>query len=502
MSGSITFSNFPQSVRNPNVYVAEITPNGASAGNNSQPTLLIGLMLSTGTATPNIPVLVSSQFVADSLSGQGSQLSQMYRRYNSIDPFASVYLAPLADPAQTAQVTTVTFTVGSPLANGTITLYVAGQLVQVPVFGTGSSVVDTATSIAARLIASVNSNPYLPVSGLSSGGIATFTAKNTGISAGDTSVVSNFNGPSAGEFTPTGVTIAIAIQTAGSGEADYAALLGNLGTGLFDFVVVPFGSVNGVGNTNNLLELVSTMNSRWQWEAELYGEVFTAAKGSATQLDAFGTTQNSQYLNILGVPSTSPEPIYLIAADYAATCARSLRADPALPLQTLVTGIMPAPVQNRFTFDQRALMLHSGISTVTTDQGGNVSIERSITTYQFNGFGGPDISYLDTETPYTLMYVVRTFRLQLQSRYARKKLVANSTNIPGGSNFTTVSQVVADAIGIYYSLAASGMVQNPDVFAAGCYGVNAGGGQVNLYCPIDIANQLRVVAIKVSFIKS
>ncbi|MBF9666402.1 phage tail protein, partial [Streptococcus pseudopneumoniae] len=78
-----------------------------------------------------------------------------------------------------------------------------------------------------------------------------------------------------------------------------------------------------------------------------------------------GDLRNDQHMTILGVYK-SPTPAFLIAADYAAACAQSFRADVALPLQDMPLRMLAPAITDRFSFANRESLLHHGISTVKT----------------------------------------------------------------------------------------------------------------------------------------
>lgn len=129
-------------------------------------------------------------------------------------------------------------------------------------------------------------------------------------------------------------------------------------------------------------------------------------------------------------------------------------------------------------------------------------LERPVTTYQKNAANAPDSSYLDTETMATLQVVIRDLRDRLATKFARKKQVADGSSILGGSNAVTAQIIKADVVGWYRAKAAEGLVQNAANFSKNVRAENAGNGRVNLLLPIDVANQLRVTAMLVQFVKS
>jgi phage tail sheath gpL-like len=124
------------------------------------------------------------------------------------------------------------------------------------------------------------------------------------------------------------------------------------------------------------------------------------------------------------------------------------------------------------------------------------------TTYQRNAGGAIDDSYLDVETMYGLIYVARDLANYLLTRYARKKLVSDTTQILAGSNCITAALIRASVIAEYRTLEANGYVQNSTTFAANVIAENAGNGLVKILAPVDLVNQLRQIAILLQFRKS
>ena len=90
-------------------------------------------------------------------------------------------------------------------------------------------------------------------------------------------------------------------------------------------------------------------------------------------------------------------------------------------------------------------MLHDGISTHTVDPGGNVLLERPITTYQLNAAGFPDTSYLDVTTIATLAYLRYTLRARIAQKYPRHKLADDGIAIAPGQAIVTPKTLSAEA---------------------------------------------------------
>jgi phage tail sheath gpL-like len=486
----INFNIYPASNRVPGVY-AEIDPSQANTGTVNQKTLLIGQQLAGATTAPNIPVMVTSYALARTLFGAGSMLSLMYAQYRKSDNFGEVWALPLADNgAGVANVATVAVA-GTATAAGTVNLYVAGQLVQAAV-NSGM----TAAQAATALNAAINAYPDLPVSSAVAVSTVTITARHKGAAAGDVDVRLNYGGPAAGEFSPAGLTFTIANPT--PGVTDPVQVFTNLGDSAYDWICTPYSGTTEVGQVTSLL---NDTTGRWSWQTSLFGCAFGARKGTAAALATFGDGLNDQHVSILGL-NDSPTPVYLIAADYAAVCANSLRADPALPLQNLLMNIQAPPRQARFLLSERNTLYYDGVASIRVSDAGQVILDRAVTTYQKNAAGSADNSYLDVETMACLQFLIRDLKDTLAVKFARRKLVADGTAIPGGSNFVTSQHVKGEVIGWYRNRAAEGLCQNPKVFAKNIRAENAGNGRVSLLLPLDVANQLRITSMLIQFIKS
>ena len=133
MSGIINFANYPSSNRVPGVY-AEVDNSKANTGTINQCALLIGPMLPSGTAAPNVPVILSGIGDAQAACGVGSVLALMAAQYRLSDTFGEVWLLPVPDAgftlktsaAQSAAGTTLQFAPAPFLAAITAGMIVTG----------------------------------------------------------------------------------------------------------------------------------------------------------------------------------------------------------------------------------------------------------------------------------------------------------------------------------------------------------------------------------------
>lgn len=93
---TVPFSRVPNNLRPPLFYV-EFDNSMANMATATQRTLLIGQMLTAGTAAENIPVKVSSANSVGELTGKGSLLHGMMAAYLKNDTAAEIWILPLAD---------------------------------------------------------------------------------------------------------------------------------------------------------------------------------------------------------------------------------------------------------------------------------------------------------------------------------------------------------------------------------------------------------------------
>jgi phage tail sheath gpL-like len=489
---AVSFNNIPQNLRVP-FFSAEVNNSNANTGQQTQRTLIIGQITAAGLATPNVPVISQGKSDAISQGGAGSMLALMTAAYLNSDSAAEVWYLPVADAAGAVAATgTVVFT-GAPTAAGVLSLYVAGNLVSVPV-----ALTDTPTTIAAALVAAIAANPNLPVTAAATTGTATLTAVNKGLAGNDIDLRLNYGGTAAGQATPLGVTVAITAMASGATNPTITTALANLGDQPFDFIVCPYVDVTSL---NALQALLNDQTGRWSWTSQVYGHVFAANRGTFAAQTTLGVTRNNQHESILGF-NDSPSPNWLWAADYTGAFAAASRADPGRPAQTLaLSTVLAPPIASRFTLTEQNTLLFDGISTFTVAQDGTVALQNVITTYQKNGFGQADDSYLEVETLFLLMFVLRDLQSVITSKFPRMKLAADGTRFAPSAAVVTPSVIRANLIAEYQNLEFQGFVQDSTAFAAALIvQQNATNpNRVDVLYPGVLIDQLRIFALLFQF---
>ncbi|WP_395391491.1 phage tail sheath subtilisin-like domain-containing protein [Novosphingobium sp. BL-8A] len=489
---SINFSNIPSNLRVP-LFYAELDPRFANTTPIAQRGLLIGQITAAGTYTPGVPVQLTSVTDGISGAGAGSVLAGMVQAWRDNDKTGEVWLLPISDDEGAAAATGKLTVTGTATGSGTIPLYVAGTKVPVTV-----AAGDTVAAIATNTAAAINA-AAVPVTAAAAAGVVTLTARNKGLVGNEIDLRLSYLGTAGGESLPEGVAIAIVAMAGGATNPSLASALAALGDKTFDFIVL---GINDATSLNAVQALLLDSTGRWSPMQQLYGHAFTAARGTAGTLATLGAGRNDQHLSIIGF-NDSPSPYWVWAAAIIGQAAVSLRDDPALPLQYLtVSGILAPPIASRFSIGVRnSTLLYSGISTWQVDPTGNIVIENIVTTYITNSQGNGDNSYLELETMFTLIYVLRFMRSRIETKFGRVKLAADGTRLIPGSQVVTPSSIRADQIAAYRELEEAGFVQKSDDFAANLIVEKDANtpNRVNVLWPGTLIEQLRVFAMLVQF---
>jgi phage tail sheath gpL-like len=489
---AINFTYYDTNNRVPGVYV-EMDPSQANTGTQLQTTLLIGQITVAGAAQANEAMIVQSKAQVLQACGAGSMLANMASRYMDRDPFGTLYILPLEDDgAAQPAVGTITMA-GQATAAGTLNLYLGGIRVRSAV-----SAGDSPTVIAANLADAIAATPNLEVTAAAAVGVITLTSIGKGDAFNGIDIQFDYLGIPGGEYGVAGVTATIVPMAGGTGNPGIDVALANLSSQSFDFICMPYTDTT---NLNDMEAFLADDVGRWSWQQMIYGGAFSAFKGTLGECTTFGMARNDQHMSIMPYQD-SPDPPWIWATEVMAMCAASLRVDPGLPLQYIGTTLHAPPIASRWTLGERNTLLYDGLSSFRVGDDGSVIIERMATTYQKNAAGAVDNSYLDVETMYGLMFVARDLTNYLLTRYARKKLVSDTTPILAGSNCVNSIMIKASTVAEYRSLEAGGYVQNSAQFAAGIVVEDAGNGLVKILAPVDLVNQLRQIAILLQFRKS
>jgi phage tail sheath gpL-like len=509
----ISFAQIPQEIKVP-LYWVEVDPSKAGLPTIRQPALLVGSMLSTGTAPPNQPIAIGTQAQADDRFGQGSELANMFKSFFHNQFSGEVWGAGVPETslgAGTLQAASGTIVVTAPpTAAGTIHLYVAGE--HIPI-NCGPS--DTIDAIAAFIAEAINDDLNLPVSATVATATVTVTCLWKGITGNDISLMLNYFGAIGGQEGPQGLVLtmpATGYLTGGNGVPDWnpgpppadPTVIDNMGEQEFEYVALAWTDTETLQAWD--LEYGFTDNGRWGWRRQLFGHIFTAKRGLYSDLITWGLNpamgRNSGVISTMAVETKSPTPVYEWAAAYTAKAQRALINDPARPLQTLsLTAVKPAPLHDRFSFVELNSLAGSGFAIQKAGSDGYPMIAREQTTYQWNLYGQGDDAYELVTTLASLAKLLRNQRHAITTKFPRHKLANDGTRFGPGQAIVTPGIIKGELIAQYRQDEYNGLVEDTRNFKRHLLVERDPNNpnRVNVLYPPDLINQLRIFAVLAQF---
>mgnify|MGYP003632081191 CR=1 FL=1 len=488
---ALSFNQIPINLRTPGAYI-EIDNSAALRGLPGMPSriLVIGQRLAAGTVAEAVPTRVLDEDEAEAFFGRGSMLHLMFRALKANNDWTETWAVALDDlVAGVTAAGTVSFG-GAVTTAGTLNLYIAGQRVRVGV-ATTDAAADVATNVAAAIVATTD----LPVTAAVNGVTDTqvdITARHKGEAGNGIDLRVNHY---PGEYTPAGLTVTFGAMANGAGNPDLADAIAVLGEQWYTDWIQPYT------DSANLVALETELADRFGPMVMQDGHAYTAAAATHAALTTLGNARNSPHLSIIGADG-SPSAPWAWAAALGAVAAYHTKIDPARPLQTLgLTGLIAPKVEDRFTLQERNLLLYDAITTFTVDDGGIVRIERAITTYETNASAIDDPSYLDVNTMKTLAFLRYSTRARILQKFPRHKLADDGTNFGAGQVVVTPKIIRAELIALFKLWEEAGLVEGLEQFKEDLIVERDGSdvNRVNALIPPDVINQFRVFASQVQF---
>ncbi|MFS6814176.1 phage tail sheath subtilisin-like domain-containing protein [Citrobacter meridianamericanus] len=500
----ISFDQIPNEIRVPLAYI-EFNNSNAVGGTPAprQRVLMFGQRSAdvdsktVGTEPADKLVRIYSASQAAAAFGQGSMIHLMAKAFLKKNRVAELYCIAQGAGTGSADAATISLS-GTATENGTLVTYVGGERIPATV-RTGDKGADTAT----RLAELINAKADLPVTAKvvpDAGGEKAdpthadvkLTARFTGRGS-ITDVRFNYYDQ---EMTPGGIVAAVSYPADTNSNPDLAESIAAMGDLQFKFLVMPYL------DPTNLNLLRTELQERWGPVNQADGIAFSCFNGTLGSITTFGQSRNDHLLCCLGVPS-APEPAYVWSASLSAIAAASLSIDPARPLQTLVIpDLMPPSDTARFKWEERNSLLYDGISTFTVNDGGQVQIERLITTYRTNSFGDPDPSYLNVETIATLSYLRYSTRVRITQKFPRHKLADDGTNFAPGQPVVTPLTIKTELLALFTEWETAGLVEDFTTFKDELYVVRNKNDRdrVDVLAGPNLINQFRIFAEQIRFI--
>lgn len=420
--------------------------------------------------------------------GRGSVLHELMRSARKANKETDMWAIALDDLAAGTAATKIFTITGPATAAGTMALRINSELVPV-----GISVNDTATNIAANVVAAVTAYLDGPVTADNVAGVVTFTCKHKGEFGNDVDIRVNHLRD---EVLPAGVTVVVTVGVAGTGNPDVAAALAAIATESYYSIVMPYT------DTANLDKLKLELSSRFGGMDMRTGHLFAGKAGTQAGLTTFGAGRNNVHETMMGVKNP-PQGAYNWAASMAAVVEFNGAIDPARSFRSLeVPGLLAPHEADRFSRPERELLLRDGISTFTVDDDGTVRIEQIITTYQTNAQGIDDVSYLKLNTKWSVDFMRYSYRVDVALAYPRHKLADDGTDFDENQPVVTTLMLKGTIIGTARKLVKAGIQENLPEFIRKLRVLRSDvdRNRVNVVIPPNCVNQFDTFAAALQFI--
>ena len=488
---TISFDQIPSNLRIP-ATLAEFDASRAAQGAALKPfqCLLIGQKTAAGSAADNSIHRVTKVEDVITLAGRGSMLHRMAIFWFGVNKSTAVWIGVLADNGAGVIAAGEIAVTGPATEDGTISLYLGGELVEVAVTDG-----DTDADIAAAIEAAIDADLDLEVTAAATLGDVAVTFRHRGLTGNAFNMRDSYR---FGEKLPAGVTLTYTQLTGGTTAPDLATLIANMAGSWFDVIAHPYT------DATNLLALETEFARRFGPMASIDALGITSAAGTFSTLSTLGNTRNSPHNSIMSQAGINPlTPPYAHAAEVAGQVAFYGAQDPARPFQTLpLPRTLPPAHVDRFTDEERNLLLYEGIGTSKVGGGELVQIERVITTYQLNAAGGEDEAYLDATTLLTLSQLRYTWRQQILTRYPRHKLAGDGARFGAGQKVMTPKLFRAEALMWFEAMEEIGLVEDVEQFESDLIAERnlSNVTRIDSLLAPNIVNPLMQVATKFAFL--
>ena len=503
---TVPFQQFPSNWKVP-LYWVEVDNSMAGLPVDIQPVLLVGQKLTAGLATPDVPIPIGTLADAGNQFGVGSMLERMFAKFFEGNAAAQMWGLPVSEPSGGVAATGSITVTAPPTQAGTLSLYIAGQKIQIAVQGTESINV-----MAQNIQAAIAAVPTMPVTAVLAAAVVNLTCKWKGTSGNDIYFRDTYLSSLGGEALPVGLVLTYSTSSGGSstfagqlkggtGVPTFTTGINNLSDEQYEYVAMPYS------DTASLLawdaEYGFSDNGRWGWMRQQYGMIFSARRDTYANLITYGEANNTPVISIMEMEPDVLSPAYEVAAAYCAKAARALLDDPGRPLQTLLlTGILGAPKHLRLDMGEINNLTQSGLATQRISSDGvTPMILRDTTCYQKNLYGQSDDSYELLTTLATLAKVIRNQRQAITSKYPRHKLADDGTRFGIGAAIITPTIAKAELVAEYAVDEYNGLVQNATGFKNNLIVErnSTDPNRLDVLYPPQLINQLRIFAVLAQF---
>lgn len=331
------------------------------------------------------PVQMFTDADGDIYFGRGSEIALLVRAaFSAAASWGAqpeIWAVAVEDAAGARALKTLTVT-GPAAAAGDIHFSLAGRA-----FRVGVSSGDTAATIAAAIKSAVDKKlADLPVSASAAAGVVSLTANNGGVNGNDIRVSVT--------QVPSGVAIAVASPTAGSGSYDITASLDTLVARVYHAIVI----ANHLAA--DVTDLKAYIDARSAPAIKAWPMAYLAETGTLSTATTLGTGSNRMEIHILSCEDCPNLPGELAAR--AATIVEASRA--GYNHDNTILGGTPPPDASVYATTEIETALGAGVTPlIPTDEGDALKIVRLVTTKTTEN-GVPFEHVIDSSTVRAIFY--------------------------------------------------------------------------------------------------
>ncbi len=341
-------------------------------------------------AAYNVPSPVGSLALAKLFFGEGSMLERMVSSFLEGNTTQQMWCLPIPRPAAGIKAAGSISIATQQSGSGILTVYIAGQKVQVTVYQT-----DTQATVAANLAAAINAMTTLPVTAAVDGtetSKVNLTCRWHGLTGNDITLIPNYLGAYGGEALPVGMTLVIGAMAGGAGTPDFTAAISAIQSQQFYHFAMPYSDTASLQTWD--AEVGFGPTGRWAFTRQQYGWVYNFRRDTYAGLLVWGLGQNSPVISTgrsrsrrrrrcgSTRPPTAPRAPARCSTTRRGRC-RRLR----LP------GCLPATVDQQFSQSQRNSLVNSGLAVFGVAPSGNPMILREQRSTRRNQYGQADTAF-------------------------------------------------------------------------------------------------------------
>ncbi len=461
----------PANYPTPGVFVqVNFAQGAAAAGTSNYSAILLGNMLSTGSANvdgyvygPDTFITMQSANDAITLFGAGSELARMVAQFLSVNKTTSLYCAPVKQSTG-AQATFAIVITGPATSGGTVRVFTPDGPVD-----TGFNSGDTATVIAGNMATNINGQSNLPFTATAVTGTLTLTAKQNGLRG-------NWLRASAIVLNGTGVT-----ATQGKQAFFTGGTVADTNTNVLNFLATNgqryYYQVSAAEDATQFGALSSQINTLAQPAVGLRQRCIAASVDTLSNVDTIAVGLNNARAEIAWLQNCDKPPselaanvsaVYTLMETYPLSANQSVNFDffgndsvssQFWNIKAPLDGTAPSA-----TTVNTALL--NGVTPINVQRGGRTALVKRVTTRSLNGAVN-DYRIADAGKVSICDYFSDDLFSILVQQYARK-VIGNDP--PQGQPYpaagvVTPSMVRGTCINLINQYSNNGLINGPSVLA-------------------------------------